>query len=111
MWRVKIDDYSATDLYKIFIQKVQDSGWSYDTTINIKWFEKNHKHFKFYGRDMETLFAKTKISHSRRVFCLDESLKRKLTLLDIDKGLELYLKNRSVNSTETYDHTTSSMYS
>jgi ATP-dependent 26S proteasome regulatory subunit len=94
-WRFKTDEYNAQDLYKIFIKKVNDGGWSLaeDSAINVKWFEKNKSHFKYYGRDIETLFAKTKIAHSRRVFCLDPSVKKLLTIKDIDKGLEIYLKN------------------
>jgi SpoVK/Ycf46/Vps4 family AAA+-type ATPase len=95
-WRLKIEDYNAVELHNIFIKKITDSGWSIDNTsqnVNVKWFEKNKALFKYYGRDIETLFAKTKITHSRRVFCLDENVKRKLTITDIDKGLEIYLKN------------------
>jgi SpoVK/Ycf46/Vps4 family AAA+-type ATPase len=95
-WRLKIDDYNALELHNIFIKKITDSGWLIDNTslnVNVKWFEKNKSLFKYYGRDIETLFAKTKIAHSRRVFCLDENVKRKLTFMDIDKGLEIYLKN------------------
>jgi SpoVK/Ycf46/Vps4 family AAA+-type ATPase len=95
-WRFKIDEYSSLDLYNIFVKKINDSGWSIDNTminVNVKWFDKNKGLFKYYGRDIETLFAKTKIAHSRRVFCLDESVKKKLTIADIDKGLEIYLKN------------------
>jgi SpoVK/Ycf46/Vps4 family AAA+-type ATPase len=95
-WRLKIDDYNAQELHNIFIKKINDSGWSIDNTnqnVNVKWFEKNKGLFKYYGRDIETLFAKTKIAHSRRVFCLDENAKRKLIITDIDKGLEIYLKN------------------
>ena len=33
-----------------------------------KWFESKMDYFKYYGRDMETLLAKTKIAHSKRVF-------------------------------------------
>jgi len=97
-WRFKIDEYSSLDLYNIFIKKINDSNWAIDdtntnTNVNVKWFEKNKGLFKYYGRDIETLFAKTKIAHSRRVFCLDENMKRQLTIVDIDKGLEIYLKN------------------
>ena len=95
-WRFKIDDYNSLELHNIFIKKITDSGWSIDNTclnVNVKWFDKNKGIFKYYGRDIETLFAKTKIAHSRRVFCLDENVKRKLTIADIDKGLEIYLKN------------------
>jgi SpoVK/Ycf46/Vps4 family AAA+-type ATPase len=93
-WRFKIDDYNAAELYNIFIKKINDSGWIIDNSnMNVKWFEKNKGLFKFYGRDIETLFAKTKIAHSRRVFCLDVKLKKILTMTDIDKGLEIYVKN------------------
>jgi SpoVK/Ycf46/Vps4 family AAA+-type ATPase len=93
-WRLKINDYNAVELYNIFIKKINDCGWSIDNaSLNVRWFEKNKALFKYYGRDIETLFAKTKIAHSRRVFCLDENEKRRLTITDIDKGLEIYLKN------------------
>ena len=112
-WRFKIDEYSATDLYNIFIKKINDNGWSIldSTKINPKWFEKNKGSFKFYGRDIETLFAKTKIAHSKRVFCLDVTMKKKLTISDIDKGLELYLKNGSKNDEENVKRVISYMYS
>ena len=94
-WRFKTDEYTAEDLYKIFLKKVNDGEWhlAEETKIDVKWFEKNKSNFKFYGRDVETLFAKTKIAHSRRVFCLEPSVKKYLTLKDLDKGLEIYLKN------------------
>jgi SpoVK/Ycf46/Vps4 family AAA+-type ATPase len=111
-WRFKIDDYSASDLHNIFIKKINDSGWSIDpSSINSKWFEKNKASFKFYGRDIETLFAKTKIAHSRRVFCLDENMKKKLTISDIDKGLEIYLKNGSKKDEDNLKRVISYMYS
>jgi hypothetical protein len=99
-WRFKIDNYSATDLHDIFLKKINDCSWSLlsDNLIDVKWFDKNKDSFKFYGRDIETLFAKTKIAHSRRVFCLDASVKKKLTLEDINKGLDIYLKNENTNS-------------
>ena len=39
-------------------------------------------YFKFYGRDIETLLAKTKIAHGRRVFCLKSEEKTIITLKD-----------------------------
>jgi SpoVK/Ycf46/Vps4 family AAA+-type ATPase len=112
-WRFKTDEYTSEDLYKIFLKKVYDGGWSFaDKSIDVKWFEKNKQHFKFYGRDIETLFAKTKISHSRRVFCLEPSVKKLLTIKDIDKGLEIYLKNEDSKHKEkdTFNTMISSMY-
>jgi SpoVK/Ycf46/Vps4 family AAA+-type ATPase len=115
-WRFKTDDYSAEDLYKIFVKKVNDDNWSIcekeTGNINIKWFEKNKGLFKFYGRDIETLFAKVKIAHSRRVFCLDENVKKKLIIKDIDKGLEMFMKNENsdVKKNDGLKKIMSSMY-
>jgi SpoVK/Ycf46/Vps4 family AAA+-type ATPase len=102
-WRFQTDEYSADDLHKIFLKKVADNGWSIleeeskGGKIDVKWFEKNNKHFKSYGRDIETLLAKSKIAHSRRIFGMDESVKKKLTLDDLNKGMEIYLKNNHSN--------------
>jgi ATP-dependent 26S proteasome regulatory subunit len=101
-WRFKPDDYSSEDLYNIFIKKINDGGWylSENSEIDVKWFKQHYKIFKFYGRDIETLFAKTKIAHSRRVFCLQTSLKKYLTIKDLDEGLKVYLKNEDLNEKE-----------
>ena len=66
---------------------VNDIGWSLEenSKITIEWFKKNYDYFKFYGRDIETILAKTKIAHSRRVFCKLENEKRKINLKDLDK--------------------------
>jgi SpoVK/Ycf46/Vps4 family AAA+-type ATPase len=99
-WRFKTDDYSAEDLYNIFLKKVKDIGWEMDenSNINTDWFKKNKDYLKFYGRDIETILAKTKIAHSRRVFCKPENEKRKLILKDLDKGFEIYLKNNDAKN-------------
>jgi SpoVK/Ycf46/Vps4 family AAA+-type ATPase len=111
-WRFKTDEYTAEDLFKIFLKKISDGGWfiAENSQIDVKWFEKHKKNFKFYGRDIETLFSKTKIAHSRRVFCLDDSLKRHITIKDLDKGLEIYLKNEDSKEKEKYRSIMSSMY-
>jgi SpoVK/Ycf46/Vps4 family AAA+-type ATPase len=99
-WRFKTDDYSAEDLYNIFLKKVKDIGWEMDekSNINADWFKKNKDYLKFYGRDIETILAKTKIAHSKRVFCKPENEKRKIILKDLDKGFEIYLKNSDVKN-------------
>ena len=98
VWRFKTDDYKPEDLYNIFLKKVLDIGWVLqdNSGITIDWFKKNVDYFKFYGRDIETLLSKTKIAHSKRVFCKSEDDKKKITIKDIDKGLELFLKNENV---------------
>jgi len=106
-WRFKTDQYSGKDLHDIFIKKVKEIDWSIavcDTNngnknITPMWFEKNIEYFKYYGRDIECLLAKTKIAHSKRVFCKDKIDKKKLTLEDLNNGLNLYLKNSETQNT------------
>jgi len=104
-WRFSTDEYKAEELYKIFLKKVNDIGWTIqeDSKINVDWFKKNMVYFKFFGRDMETLLAKTKIAHSKRVFCKPENEKRKINLADLNKGFEIYLKNDDVKNRKETD--------
>ncbi len=96
-WRYKVDDYKGEELYRIFLKKIFDFGWKInfddvDTLqkLNIEWFDKNLVYFKYFGRDIETLVSKIKIAHSRRVFCLSEEEKRKITYKDFIKGFEIF---------------------
>jgi SpoVK/Ycf46/Vps4 family AAA+-type ATPase len=101
-WRFETDNYNAEELRQIFIKKVIENGWSFhdkqDKTIEKKWFEDHISYFKYYGRDMETLFAKTKIAHSRRVFCKPPEEKTKLNISDIQKGFDMFLENDEVKN-------------
>ena len=93
-WRFETDDYKANELMKIFEKKVKDAGWEIkEGELKESWFSDNMNHFKFYGRDMETLFSKVKIAHSRRVFCKPKEEKTKITIKDMEKGLKTYLLN------------------
>jgi SpoVK/Ycf46/Vps4 family AAA+-type ATPase len=98
-WRFKTDEYSADNLRNIFIKKVNENGWTIeDTSVSVNWFKKNMVYFKFFGRDMETLLAKVKISHGRRVFCKPETEKKKITMVDMENGFKMYLKNDNVKN-------------
>jgi SpoVK/Ycf46/Vps4 family AAA+-type ATPase len=112
-WRFKTDDYTYEDLYNIFLKKVKDIGWQIHDNSNIssEWFKKNKECFKFYGRDIETLLSKTKIVHSKRVFCLPESEKKKLTAKDLDKGFEVYLNNEDIKNKKEEEELKRYLYS
>jgi len=99
-WRFKTDEYSFQDLYEIFLKKVKEIGWVIDDNSGItsEWFKNNKDYFKFYGRDIETILAKTKIAHSKRVFCKPESEKKILNLNDLENGFKMYLKNENVKN-------------
>lgn len=105
-WRFKTDDYNADELRQIFMKKVTDACWDFESPPKTSWFKKNKEYFKFYGRDMENLFSKTKIAHSRRIFGKNSQLKRKLNDKDLQKGLEIYLNNDGVKDRkqESKDH-------
>jgi hypothetical protein len=96
-WRFKTDDYKPEELRLILEKKISDANWSTEkNALTDDWFIKNKVYFQFYGRDMETLFSKIKIAHSRRVFCLPEDKKTIVTLKDIESGMEMFLQNEEV---------------
>lgn len=106
IWNFKIDNYNAENLFFIFKKKINDAEWSIlnETDINLKWFEKNYKVFKNYGRDMEVLFSYIKICHSRRAFgtTLPNNFK-KITACDIETGFEMFKKNMIDNDASLPD--------
>lgn len=107
VWRFATQNYSSEELKEIFIKKVKDSGWKIRENISNRWFEKNKACFKNQGRDIETLFAKTKIAHSKRVFCKPRHYKATINEDDIEDGLLLYKKNENSNkdeNTSNYKH-------
>ena len=95
-WRFHTDDYSSEELKRIFEKKVQDIKWKIGFKLRDKWFETKMDYFKFYGRDMETLLAKTKIAHGRRVFCKPQKEKTVITEADMNKGFEMFISNNEV---------------
>jgi SpoVK/Ycf46/Vps4 family AAA+-type ATPase len=99
-WRFKTDEYDHNDLYQIFVKKIADIGWQLDdkSQITSEWFKKNKDYLKFFGRDIETILAKTKIAHSRRIFCGPEEEKKKILLKDLENGFKLFLKNEDVKN-------------
>ena len=97
-WRFNTDDYSYEELYLIFKKKVNDIGWKLDEKVKKSWFEDKMDFFKFYGRDIETLLAKVKIAHGRRVFCLPAEKKMIINLKDLNKGYDMFLDNNEVKS-------------
>jgi hypothetical protein len=100
-------------LYNIFLKKIKDIGWELDNNSEITsaWFKKNMDYFKFFGRDVETILAKTKIAHSKRVFCKNENEKKKINLQDLNKGFEIYIKNNDIKSKINEEYTKKQIYS
>lgn len=107
VWRFKTDDCNAEQLMYIFFKKTKDAGWciSTDSNISVSWFESNIKCFKHYGRSMEVLFTKTKIAHSKRIFCKANKYKKQIILEDLEKGLEMYNASQDKKNTNNIPNT------
>lgn len=105
-WRFKLDGYKPGELKSIYEKQVRDYGWTIAAatattaaateTVPESWFASRMEYFTTYGRDMETLFTKTKIAHSRRVFCLPVSEKKIVTFSDLENGFKLFIENPEV---------------
>ena len=102
IWRFKTNNYSPDELRQIFIKKVYDINWSFkdEKSITAGWFEENKEQFKFFGRDIESLLTKIKIAHSRRVFCKPKKERTKLSLEDLNKGLEIFIETNNLNNND-----------
>ncbi len=114
-FRFTIDEYSAEDIRSIFIKKVKDEEW-YITDIKedvpVSFFEKNRQIFKYNGGDMETLFHMVRIVHARRVFCLPKDQKKRITYIDMERALEMFVNDDAIKNRkgDDIDHSKLMMY-
>jgi SpoVK/Ycf46/Vps4 family AAA+-type ATPase len=111
-WRFKMNEYTGEDLYQIFLKKVADNGWciSENTEIKSDLFKENLDSFKFFGRDIEALLTKTKIAHSKRVFCKPVEDKKKLILKDLETGFQMYLNNSEIKKRKEAEYLKKQLY-
>ncbi len=91
--RFAIDPYTPKELSLIFKKIVKDNEWSVAEDLKLEFFKKNYSDFKNYGRDMETLFAKCKRAHSRRIFTEQNPVKKLITNDDLEEGLKSFILN------------------
>ncbi len=100
LW-LEIDKYKSNEMRAIFIKKVLDYGWKIkEDEINNEFFEKNKDEFKYFGRDMENLFAKCKIAHATRVLYSDPSDKKIINKTDLEKGFKIYKSDLDVTKND-----------
>jgi len=96
-----MDKYSDQDLIDIFKKKVKQNKWNIeDDAINQNTININRDLFKFSGGDMEVLFAKCKIAHSKNIISTHGREKRKLNSKDIEMGIHIFKNNRLDSSKE-----------
>ena len=97
IWKYKIEKYSEKELYEILQKKIQDIKWRLSDEINESWFTDKIDTFKYYGRDVELLVSKIKIVHARRIFGKEDSVKKLITLDDINGGYKrLVSRNKNI---------------
>jgi SpoVK/Ycf46/Vps4 family AAA+-type ATPase len=91
-----MEPYNAKELVDIFIKKVLENGWGVERGALTEEFMKEHYAcFKFFGGDMELLFVKCKITHSKNLLAGKSKMKRCISEMDIKDGFELFMKNSS----------------
>lgn len=98
IWRFTMDEYNSPELMKIFKKKVADQEWQFEDSEQIKerWFADRKDNFKSFGRDMELLFTYTKIAHGRRIYGKDKDQRKKISLDDMNKAYDVFLKNKNI---------------
>jgi len=106
-----MDKYTDQDLADIFKRKVIQNKWDIEeNAIYTELINKNRSYFKFSGGDMEVLFAKCKIAHSKNILSVKGREKRKLNMQDIESGVELFKKNRLENDNKDDDKKWQTLY-
>lgn len=88
-WRFTIDDYTSSEVWQIFKKKVADSGWTHSISESTgeDWFRRRYKDLPGFGRDIDALFFKVKIAHSRRMYgAADIALVKMVSVVDLDAG-------------------------
>lgn len=91
-----MEPYNPKELVDIFTKKVLESGWGVERGALTEEFIKEHyANFKYYGGDMELLFVKCKITHSKNLLAGKSKIKRCISEMDVKDGFELFMKNSS----------------
>lgn len=101
MWKYSIEKYNENELYEILKKKIYEIEWSISKEITKEWFNDKIEHFKFYGRDVELLVSNIKIAHAKRIFGLENPIKKYITKDDLDNGFKKMSK-KSKESKEDY---------
>ncbi len=95
-FKYTIEKYSSKELTEIFSFKVKDIKWEFADDLKLdeveRFIEKNKKQFEHFGGDIETLLLNIKIKHSTRVFGKHPSIRKKITMEDINNAFEEFKK-------------------
>lgn len=94
LWKFKMEAYESKELAEIFLTKVKEQKWEISFEKLLQWIQERKDKFVYNGRDMEQLFTYVKVAHAHRIYGCDESVKKIITLTDMNQGYETFLENR-----------------
>jgi len=100
-FRYSIDKYSNEELGEILKRKINQESYEVEKNdiVNIFTENKDEDLFKSLGRDMEVLWLKIKMEHTKRVY-LEENNK-KISREDIENGLKKFKKDKKMKEKNT----------
>lgn len=101
--RFDIESYSAEELTRIFIQRLEESKWTLNYSkelVNI--ISQNYDRFKYFGRDMDTLALYVKNVISERVYDdIKDGNTFSNTITDLNivkKAVQIFIDNTITNT-------------
>lgn len=100
--RFRIEPYGSKELGQIFVKKVLEFEWSICPTLSLENIQhvigENKRYFKNNGGDMELLFAKCKVAHSKNLLKAEQGVKNKRVIdkTDLIDGIKLFLLNPEI---------------
>lgn len=92
--KYKTDDYTHFDLAKIFEKKVREEGWMLETLDIADFFKDNERYFEYAGGDVENFLVYCKYSHASRIFGDNHTIRKLISLKDMNNGILYFDKNR-----------------
>ena len=100
-WVHRIQEYSHTDLARIFIKMVYKIKWEVlpEEQEIATVIQSNKELFLYAGGDIENMLTKCKMAHSKRVFSLDKKHKFVLTIEDLENAIISVKKNKKPEKT------------
>jgi hypothetical protein len=99
----EINEYNSEDLRKIFVFKIEKSGWKLNDEImenmNIldKFIDDKKSSFTNHAGDIDNLILNIKIVHGKRIFGKNPNLKGIIIMDDIIKAFDRFVINKGHN--------------
>jgi len=106
-----IDSYTGEELHEMFCKKVTIEGWDLKSdAVKKEFFVDNLKSFPFFGGDIDNFFTFCKTEHSRRIFGVENVVKKELNNADIDEGFKTFCEHQKPSKDDQKSHETEQMY-